>query len=120
VCLVSLCVCSSGEEAARAVGVQPLHQVSARMMLATTFFMLCVTVYKSWPVTAMHAASLAAAGRQARARSGVQRQELLQKEERETLIVFALVQSFSPLSHSHTHTHPEWQRERERDERSST
>jgi hypothetical protein len=31
--IVSLCLCSSGEEAARAVGVQPLHQVSASIYI---------------------------------------------------------------------------------------
>ena len=88
------CVCSSGEEAARAVGVQPLHQVS--VPVTTFFILLCVAashdrrwLFRSrrcmpprWP----HPAG---------GRAGVQRQELLQTQRERPACFCAL--SISPV-----------------------
>ena len=107
--LPRVCVCSSGEEAARAVGVQPLHQVS--VPVTTFFILLCVAashdrrwLFRSrrcmpprWP----HPAG---------GRAGVQRQELLQTQRERPACFCALSLSLSPV-----YTRRERERERERE-----
>ena len=108
-----VCVCSSGEEAARAVGVQPLHQVSLPITLFYIFHH-AVRCSKSRLTTGGgsfgHGNACRLGGRiRPGAGPGCRGKNFCRRRERD-LLVFALSLSLSPV-----YTRAERERERERE-----
>jgi len=111
--LPRVCVCSSGEEAARAVGVQPLHQVSVPVTLFYIFHH-AVRCSKSRVTTGGgsfgHGNACRLGGRiRPGAGPGCRGKNFCRRRERD-LLVFALSLSLSSL-----HAQRERERERERE-----